>query len=330
MRRRSLLGLPVASTLLGALAPPRALAQSGKGLRRVGLLIPGAAPAAAADAQYLQAFRDGLRERGLVEGRDVAIEVRYANGRQADLAPLAAEIAALKPAVWVAIGGAAARAALGAAPNLPIAALTGDFRAAGLAADFGHPEGRVTGVSFLSADLDAKRLELLAVLLPKGSAVLNLGDPAAITGAKAAIEATGRNLGLTLHAATARTPEEIDAAFATARRLRVAGVNVLSSPFLNNERARIIELAAGARLPAIYQWPESAEAGGLMAYGARLSAIFRQLGVYAARILDGAKPAELPIEQPTRFELVINLKTAKALGITMPQSLLLRADEVIQ
>ena len=133
-----------------------------------------------------------------------------------------------------------------------------------------------------------------------------------------------------MHAAYARTPTEIDMAFATARRLRVAGVNVLSSPFLNAHSALIIELAASAKLPAIYQWPEAADEGGLMAYGPRLAAMQRQLASFVSRILHGAKPGELPIEQATRFELVINMKTARALGLTIPQSLLLRADEVIQ
>ena len=132
------------------------------------------------------------------------------------------------------------------------------------------------------------------------------------------------------HAAYASTPEEIDTAFATARRLRVSGINVLASPFLHANRERIIDLAAKARLPAIYQWPQSARDGGLMAYGPSLAAINQQLVAYAVRILNGAKAGDLPIEQPTRFELVINLKTAKALGITIPHSLLLRADEVIQ
>jgi putative ABC transport system substrate-binding protein len=135
---------------------------------------------------------------------------------------------------------------------------------------------------------------------------------------------------LVLHAAYASTPAQIDAAFASARQLRVAGLNVLNSPILSAQHARIIELAAGARLPAIYQWPETAHDGGLMGYGPSLREMFRQLAGYASRILGGAQAADMPIEQPTRFELVINLKTAKALGLTIPQSLLLRADEVIQ
>ncbi len=140
----------------------------------------------------------------------------------------------------------------------------------------------------------------------------------------------GRALGLVLHSVEARTPEEIEIAFTAARKLGVAGVNVLTSPFLNTHRARIMKLAAAARLPAIYQWPETAEEGGLMGYGPRLVAIYRQLAGYTSRILRGASPADLPIEQPIKFELVVNMKTARALGIAIPQSVLLRTDRVIE
>ncbi len=202
--------------------------------------------------------------------------------------------------------------------------------AAGLATEFGRPDSGVTGISFLSSSLDAKRLQLLAELLPKGSAVLNISDPSARTGAERSIQAAGRSLGLVLHTVDARTTGEIGKAFVTAAKLRVAGINVLSSPLLNANRTRIIELAAAAKLPAIYQWPETAEEGGLMGYGPRLTVVYRQLAVFVSRILQGAKPADLPIEQPTKIELAINMKTAKSLGLSIPQSLLLRADEVIQ
>ncbi len=210
----------------------------------------------------------------------------------------------------------------------PVASL-GDLVASGYAAQLGRPGGRVTGVSFLPFPLNAKRLELLAQTLPRGSAVLNLADRQPLPEAIWVVEDAGRSLGLVTHAAYASTAAEIDAAFGTARRLRVAGVNVLNSPFLYNLRAHIFQLAASAKLPAIYQWPDAAREGGLMAYGPSLEAMNRQLAGYASRILAGAKAADLPIEQPTRSELVINLKTARALGITIPQSLLLRAVEVI-
>jgi len=327
VKRRSLLLATGAASLGGALAVRPAWGQPTKEPRRVGVLQT--APAAIG-AKATQALRDGLRERGHVEGRDIVIDVRYAEGRPEEFPRLAAELAALKPAVIVASGQAATAAALAAAPEVPIVSLHGDFVAAGLAVEIGRPGGRVTGVSMLGTPLDAKRLELLAELLPKGSAVLNLADPRQGTHHIQSVEAAGRPLGLVMHAAYARTPTEIDTALATARRLRVAGVNVLASPFLNARSAQIIELAAGAKLPAIYHWRESAEAGGLMTYGPSLPAMFRQLASFVSRILNGAKPGELPIEQATRFELVINVKTARALGLTIPQSLLLRADEVIR
>jgi putative ABC transport system substrate-binding protein len=311
------------STGFGALGG--AQAQTPTGARRVAVLT---VSSEAAFATSLQALRDGLRGQGHVEGRDLAIDVRYAAGRAQDLPRLAAELAALKPAVFIATGALATDAALAATPDVPVVAL-GDLVAAGHAAQLGRPGGRVTGVSFLPGPLNAKRLELLAGLLPKGSKVLNLGDRNSVVGMQS-LEAAGRLLGLELHAAYASTPAQIDAAFANARQQRLAGVNVLNSPFLSAQHARIIALAAAARLPAIYQWPESAAEGGLMGYGPSLTAMFRQLAGHASRILGGAKAADLPIEQPTRIELVINLKTAKALGITVPSSLLLRADEVIQ
>ncbi len=322
MKRR-----PLVLATGAALIVPRALAQTTNEPRRVALL---AVPAEANYAIQLQAFRDGLRERGHVEGRDIVIDIRYADGRVQEFPRLAAELAMLKPAVIIAPGTFAAEAALAAVAEVPIVS-TGDLVATGHAEQLGRPRGRVTGISFLPTLLNAKRLELLAELLPKGSAVLNLADPLARTsGDMQVVEDAGRSLGLVMHAAYARSPAEIEMAFVAVRRLRVAGINVLSSQSLHTERAHIIQLAASAKLPAIYQWPETVRDGGLMAYGPSLAAMFRQLAGYASRLLNGAKPSDLPVEQPTKFELVVNLKTAKAIGITIPQALLLRVDEVIQ
>ena len=326
MTRRSLLLAAGATTLGAALAVPHALGQAAKEPRRVALL---SVLTEATSLLQVQAFRDGLREHGHVEGRDIVIDIRYTGGRAQELPRLAAELAALKPSVIVAPGAPAADAALAATVATPVVT-TGDLVATGHAATLRRPGGRVTGVSFLPIPLNAKRLEQLAQVLPKGSAVLNLADPLALDVAMQVVEDAGRSLGLVTHAAYARAPAEIEAAFVAARRLRVAGVNVLSSQPLQHERALIIQLAASAKLPAIYQWPETAREGGLMAYGPSLAGMYRQLGGYASRILNGARPADLPVEQPTKVELVINLKTAKALGLTIPQSLLARADEVIQ
>lgn len=325
MKRRSLLQAIGTHALCSGVAAPHALGQASLAPRRIAVLT---VSNEAVFASSLQGLRDGLREHGHVEGDGLVFDLRHAGGRAQELPRLAAELAALRPALIVATGAAATAAALAATTDVPIVAL-GDLVAAGHAVQLSRPGGRVTGVSFLPAPLNVKRLELLAAVLPKGSAVLNLVDPNSVVGTEG-IEAAGRSLGLVLHAAYATTPPQIDAAFATARRLRVAGLNVLNSPFLSFHQSRIIALAAEVRLPAIYQWPESARDGGLMGYGPSLSAMFRQLAGYASRLLAGAKPADLPIEQPTRFELVLNLSTAKALGLAMPQALLLRADEVIQ
>ena len=322
MKRRFVV-LATGATLVG----PRALAQATKEPRRVGLL--GTLGTPSASTKTLQTLREGLREGGHVEGRDIVIEARYA-ARPEEFPRLAAELAALKPAVIVAFGPVARDAALAADPQVPVVTTSAEVVGPGHVASLGRPGGRVTGISILSWPLNAKRLELLAELLPKGSAVLNLGEPFARDDPMPSVEAAGRSLGLVTHAAYASTSKEIDAAFASASKLRVAGINVLSSPFLHANRARIIEFAAGAKLPAIYQWSQSAEEGGLMAYGPQRTPMDRQLASLAARILNGAKPGDLAVEQPTRFELVINMKTAKALGITIPQSLLFRADEVIQ
>ena len=285
--------------------------------------------AEASFASSLQAVRDGFRENGLVEGKDILIDIRYGNGRGQELPRLAAELAASAPVVIIATGKQATDAALAATVDVPIVSL-GDLIAAGHTTQLGRPSGRVTGISFLPAPLNVKRLELLAELLAKGSAVLNLADPQLLSGTMQSVEAAGRSLGLTMHAAYARSVAEIETAFTAARRLRVAGINVLNSPFLSAQHPRIIQLAASAKLPAIYQWPESAREGGLIGYGPSIAAMFRQLAGFASRIVRGAKPGDLPIEQPNRFELVINLKTARALDVRFPQSLLVRADEVIR
>jgi putative ABC transport system substrate-binding protein len=325
MKRRTLVLALGGGALGGSLTTPQAYGQAPAAPRRLAVLTV-STPAAFVGS--LQGLRDGLRERGHVEARDVVIDIRHAGGRVQELPRLAAELAALRPALFMATGTAATNAALAADAELPVVAL-GDLVAAGHAAQLSRPGGRVTGISLLLGPLNAKRLELLASLLPKGSTVLNLGDPNSAVG-MAPVEAAGRSLGLVLHAAFASTPPQIDVAFATARQLRVAGLNVLNSPFLSTQHARIIEQAAAARLPAIYQWPEAAHHGGLMGYGPSQIEMWRQLAGYASRILGGAQAADMPIEQPTRFNLVINLKTATALGSTIPSSLLLRADEVIR
>ncbi len=326
MRRRPLLPVLLAGTL--PLVVSQAFAQAAAAPRRIGMLGIGSVAGGGTNARELV---DGLRRHGLVEGRDFVLDERWAGGRVEGLAALAAQLVALKPALLVTAGPQATQAALDADAKLPVVATLGDVVGLGFAAQLGRPGGRLTGVSFLGTPLNAKRLELLAELLPKGSAVLNLGDPAGRSEVLVdAIAATAHARGLVSHTLYAATAAEIDKAFVGARRLRVAGVNVLGSPFLHGNRASIIDLAAKARLPAIYQWPSTAREGGLLAYGPNVAAMRQQVAGLVARVLGGARAGDLPVEQPTQFELVINLKTAKALGLAIPPALLLRADEVIQ
>jgi putative tryptophan/tyrosine transport system substrate-binding protein len=312
-RRRSF----VHAAALAAL--PSARAQNAP--HRVGVLSMGDTPR---DMPRL------LAELSRAEGREIAVEMRSAAGRIDAMPRLAAELIALKPAVIISLGPQATQAVLAADPVVQVVALLGAAVETGMAPQLARPGGRLTGVSFLGSTLNAKRLELLAEALPKGAAVLNLGDPGARTPFVVEdLARFSRAAGLSTHNAYADTPAEIDAAFATAKRLRVGGINVLASPFLHAHRARIIEQAAKARLAAIYQWPQSAREGGLMAYGPDLQAMNRLLAERAVRVLGGTPAGELPIVQPTRFELVVNQSTARAIGLALPQTLLLRADEVV-
>jgi putative ABC transport system substrate-binding protein len=319
MKRRSLLGQAAGCAMAW---PVAAWAQSGQGPRRVGLLdlgdggrkiLPGA-----------------LAELGVVDGRDIVIESRTAAGRVEALPGLASQLVALKPALIVSVGPQPTQAALAADPAMPVVAMLGSALEAGFAEQLARPGGRLTGVNFLGTPLNAKRLELLCEMVPRGRSFLNLGDPGTRTPAIAdALAGVARNLRIVTHDLDAGTPPEIDAAFAEASRLRVSGVNVLGSPFLHAHRARVIELAAKTRLPAIYQWPSTVREGGLMGYGPSLTGMYQLLAGMVVRVLAGSRPGDLPIEQPTRFELVINQATARALGLNMPQSLQLRADEVV-
>jgi putative tryptophan/tyrosine transport system substrate-binding protein len=285
-------------------------------------------------AAHAAAFRQGLSEGGYVEGQNAAIEYRWAKGHYERLPALARELVGLRVTVMAAVGGApSALAAKAATATIPIVFLIGDDPVAlGLVASFNRPGGNVTGVSFLTGELGAKRLGLLCEVVANGSAVAllqNPKDPKAESqkmDVQTAAQALGRRL-LVLHAST---ETEFESSFAVLTRERVGALVVENDPFFDTQRNRLVALAARHAIPAIYHIQEFPAAGGLMSYGASLADAYRQVGTFTGRTLKGAKPADLPVEQPTKFELVINLKTAKALGITIPQSLLLRADEVIQ
>jgi putative tryptophan/tyrosine transport system substrate-binding protein len=307
-----------------ALAPSMAEAQQPTKVHRVGILFP----YAAADPLNGQ-MQQALRDLGYVEGRTIAMEWRYVGDDSARLPALAAELAQLELAAIITIGDRAIRATRQATPTTPIIAGSDDLVGEGHVASLARPGGSVTGVSILASELNAKRLEMLKAAVPKVSRVIVLWDPATGEFHLASLEAVARKLNVALKIEEVRRLEDLKRAFESARAWRAEAVNVLASPLLHTLRQRIIDHAARNRLPAIYQWGESATAGGLMSYGPGRRDVFRVIVVQLDRVLRGAKPADLPVEQPTKFELVINLKTARALGLTIPQALLLRADQVI-
>ncbi len=312
------------------LAPLAADAQLPAKVPRIGFLSS-LSPTDA--APYLDAFRQGLHELGYVEGQNIVIEYRFAEGRPERLPALAAELVRLKVDVIVATSPPAPEAAKQGTSTIPIVvAATGDPVAEGLVASIARPGGNITGLASMSPEVVGKQLELLKEVAPKVSRVAVLQNPSSHGHPPILRQAEGpaRALGVQLHILQARTPAEIDAAFAAMRGQRAGGVLVLRDPLFIAQRTQIAALAAKSRLPAVYGNREYAEAGGLMAYGASGRHMFRRAATYVDKILKGAKPADLPVEQPTRFELVINLKTAKALGLTIPPSVLVRADQVIQ
>jgi putative ABC transport system substrate-binding protein len=284
----------------------------------------------------VDAFRQGLRDRGYVEGQNILIEYRTADGKIERFAGLASELARLKVDLIVAPSTPAARAAQKATTTIPIVSQAmADPVGDGLVASLARPGGNITGLTFLGAELVPKRLELLKQALPKVSRVAVLWHPGAFgerttSDMLKATEDAARTLGVQLQLVEVRSPDELDRAFATMMRKRADALFVFPSPMFFGERRRIVDLAAKHRLPSMSNAREFVELGGLMAYGASLTDLNRRAATYVDKILKGAKPGDLPVEQPTKFELVINLKAAKALGLTIPQSLLVRADEVIQ
>ena len=278
-------------------------------------------------------FKRGLAEMGYVEGQSITIEDRWADGQNNRLPALAADLVRRQVAVLATEGSVAALTAKAATTVIPIVfAMGGDPIKLGLVPSLSRPSGNITGVSFLSVELSAKRLGLLRELIPTASSIailVNSSNPAAKINVSE-IQSAADDVGLDLHVLNASTAQDIDQAFGDLTRLHVAALIVSSDPFLSYRRDQIIALASRHAIPAIYGIREWVVSGGLMSYGTDYADAFRQAGVYCGKILKGAKPADLPVEQPTKFELVFNLKTAKALGLDIPPSLLARADEVIE
>jgi ABC-type uncharacterized transport system substrate-binding protein len=327
-RRTFLCGLTLATLAV----PLVAEAQQATKVPRIGYLMVDQA----ANPDLHEAFRQGLRDLGYVEARNLVIEYRDAKGKFERLPALAAELVALKVDVIVAGGTPHALAAQQATRTIPIVLTgAGDPVTSGLVTSLARPGGNVTGLSNLRPDLVGKCLEQLKQAVPGVSHVAVLWQPGGRSERTEKdmlkeAEVAGRALGVRLQFVEARGPADFDRAFSDMTRARAGALTVLPSTMLNNERRRLVDLAAKNQLPAVYAIREAVDAGGLMSYGPNGADMYRRAATYVDKILKGAKPTDLPVEQPTKFELVINLKTAKALGLTIPHALLLRADEVIQ
>jgi len=321
MRR---IGLAVVLILGLFVAPLAAEAQPSTTIPRIGLL---------ADATSWEPLRLGLRDLGYEEGRNIAIEERSTQGQSERFSGLASELVRLNANIIVTWGTPATLAAKQATTTIPIVmASAGDPVRSGLVSSLAHPGGNVTGLTVLGPGLSAKRLELLKEVVPKMAHVAFLWNPAN-PDQKAHfddVQAGARALGVTLQSVEARSREELEQGFALLKRDRPSALLMTADNVHHRYIGRIVAFASANRLPVMYQLKEAVDRGGLMSYGASLSDLTRRAAYYVDKILKGAKPADLPVEQPTKFELVINLKTAKALGLTVPQSLLLRADQVIE
>jgi putative tryptophan/tyrosine transport system substrate-binding protein len=283
---------------------------------------------------YVAGFRAGLKEVGYVDGQNVTIEFRWAEDQYDRLPVLAAELVQRNVAVIFASGGPpSVLAAKAASVTTPIVfMLASDPIKLGMVASLNHPGGNATGVGLFNVAVEPKKLEILHQLVPKAMKIgvlVNPRNPNAQTITTELQTAAGA-LGLQIHIVNAATPGEFGAAFTTLVQQQAGALVVGSDPFFTNQREALVALAAQHALPAIYEWREFTAAGGLVSYGTNISDAYRQAGIYTARILKGEKPADLPVAQPTKFELVINVKTAKALGITVPQTLAVAADEVIE
>jgi putative tryptophan/tyrosine transport system substrate-binding protein len=329
MRR---IGLTVTLTLGLALAPLVSEAQQAGKPFRIGFLAFGLKPGAGSDPLF-DVFLQALRDLGYVEGRNVVLEVRYAEGRNERFPSLAAELVNLKVDVLVAQSTPAAIAAKQASSSVPIVmVVVGDPLGAKLIESLAHPGGNVSGLSLIAPELSAKRLDLFKQTLPKLSRVTVLWNSANV-GMRLRVQETERAapaLGVTLQSVTVQSPDDFDGVFAAMSKDRPESLLVMADTVTASNSRRVVEFAARNRVPAIYEARNFVDAGGLMSYGLDFVDHYRRAAYYVDKVLKGVRPADLPVEQPTKFELVINLKSAKALGLTIPQSLLLRADQVIE
>lgn len=310
-----------------AASPISAYAQQTDGIRKIGLLWPAATPPA---PPRLEAFREGLRDGGFIEGQNVIVELRYAQRGPQQLTEFAAEFVRMKVDVIQANGDLAPRVAQQATTSIPIVVISDDVEGAGLIASLSRPGANTTGLTILSPELSAKRLEALNEVVPGLSRVAALWDPTTGRSQVAMTEAAAKPLNIKVQLIEVSRREDLAAAFDAARKQDAQAVNVFSSPVLAALHREIITLAEVYRLPAIYQWREHVQAGGLLAYGPSLGGVWRQVGGITSRILKGAKPSDLPVELPTKLELAVNIRTAKALNLAIAPSILVRAEEVVE
>jgi len=311
-----------------ALGLPTSEAQQPRKLPVVGFLDP-----SPRSSPYFEAFKEGLRELGYADGVTIVLVPQFADGRSDRLPTLAVELVRRNVDVIVTVGGASTAAAKNATQRVPIVmGYSGEPIAAGFVASMAHPGGNITGLSFLSSELAGKRLELLKTVVPKLSRVAVLSNPSH-AGERLDWQETqmgARKLNITLEYVAVRTPDDFDEAFLKIAQNRFDGIFVIPDALTMGQRARIAEFATKARLPTMAAWTEYTKAGALMSYGPILPEVFRRAAAFVDRIIKGANPAQLPIEQPMRLELAINLKTAKQLGITIPPDVMLMAEEVVR
>jgi putative tryptophan/tyrosine transport system substrate-binding protein len=329
MQRRQFIALLGGATAASAAWPLAASAQTPPKIPRVGYI---AGSSATGTEHTVGAFRQGLRELGYVEGQTIALEVRWAEGRSERIPELVAELVGLKMDVLVAGSSVAALAANKATRTIPIVMVGADPVGLGLVASLGRPGGNVTGLSIFNEGIIGKRLELLKELVPGLARLAVLRNP--VVAAHATFwqmtEVAARKLGVTLQPIEVRGPEDFEAAFAAATRGNAQALIAFDDALTLAHGPRTVALAASSRLPAMYGFREFPDEGGLMSYGPSFVVLFRRAAIFVDKILKGAKPADLPVEQPTKFELVINRKTANALGLTVPPTLLAQADDVIE
>lgn len=322
--------IAILGMFVGLVAPFGAAGQPAPGMHRIGFINSGPP---GPNAKNVAAFRAGMADLGYVEGRNLEIVFRWGEQKVDRLPVLANELAGAKTEVIVSTGGApTVRAVKAATSTIPIVFITGNPIAEQIVPSLARPGGNLTGLAVLAGDLEAKRLEMLKLMLPRAKRIAVIWNPSQpyVEGIVQSVEAAARRLDMTLLLWKARNPQELERAFSEIVEAKPEALYVVADPVLGFDRDRIVNFASKNHLPGIYFWREFAEIGGLASYGTNLSAVYRRAATYVDKILKGAKPGDLPIEQPTTFELVINRATAKALGITIPPAVLQRADEVIE